>query len=795
MENERTPSTNCDAAFHPAATLEHQHMSDPLPTPERVLAALASLRQRLRRLFLADGCLSVAIGLCAALGLSFALDYALTLPVGVRTIFVVSGVAGLIYILRRDLGVPLLLPVTDDDLANLVEKANPELRQALVSAVELTRAGNEAAAYVSRSMIEDVVKKVEEEAPRVDFGRIFSLGRFSRKAILAGVSVLILLAGALGDPQLTSIWFRRNLLLTGDRWPKQTELELVAPKLPAIVAMGDSLEVAVRAIRGAPREVVLNSWGADRSEKVDVLSETTSGLFRKVFDNVSRPFQFNVKGGDDEMGPFDVEVKLRPRIDMQSIRIWCEFPPYTKVASTPEDQPIRHGNLKVPVGTKVRYQMSTNVPVRKVYFVFRSSQENKGVDAKSSVPSEGDETPGSKSAPSGDAPPDVRGAVGPVAEGPWPDKGAVELAISAERDFAGQFQVLESGQYYFQCESADAFRTVKPERFRLEALPDRKPIVRITEPERLNEEVSPDALVTIGVSANDDYGVGKGSIDGLYFTDAEGKGIAHSLPLDAFSSQGEDAAEGRRAVQDEVTLQISDLKAQGQDPPKPGGRFQFFARVWDLGGNIGESQVHFLQVVDKEDLMRILSDQLMILRDQLKEAERKQASARKDLGELRGQTVERGKISREDAPKLYRHRQEQMRVTQALEREAENLSQILRRSEKNNVGDEKWRSWLEGLSGDIRQVSQSKSPEVERSLEKLRQSATESPQDLTRLNAIEEAQKEVERDLENLVLRLSEFGDMNALIQMLREVRRLQVEVRDDTRSMLKGGAGKESSK
>ena len=49
------------------------------------------------------------------------------------------------------------------------------------------------------------------------------------------------------------------------------------------------------------------------------------------------------------------------------------------------------------------------------------------------------------------------------------------------------------------------------------------------------------------------------------------------------------------------------------------------------------------------------------------------------------------------------------------------------------------------------------------------------------------------REIDQLVLRLSEFGDMNALIQMLREVRRRQFELREETRSRAQGPPAQES--
>jgi hypothetical protein len=53
----------------------------------------------------------------------------------------------------------------------------------------------------------------------------------------------------------------------------------------------------------------------------------------------------------------------------------------------------------------------------------------------------------------------------------------------------------------------------------------------------------------------------------------------------------------------------------------------------------------------------------------------------------------------------------------------------------------------------------------------------------------------VERSLNDLVLRLTEFGDMNALIQMLKELKRQQAELREETQSRLRGSESEEPKK
>lgn len=373
----------------------------------------------------------------------------------------------------------------------------------------------------------------------------------------------------------------------------------------------------------------------------------------------------------------------------------------------------------------------------------------------------------------------------------------MRLAISDEKAFSGEFTVTTSGQYYFQLEGQDGFRNLKPDRFRIDAVLDRTPVVKILEPERVTEEVSPDATLKVRASASDDYGIERGAIEGLYFpppelAKEEEKGVSQSIGLPRFAPPAGETSPGgaRGEVTDELQLEVASLSTGGAGPPALGGSFQFFVLAADGGGNVGESQVHRLQIVGKEDLLKILTDQLMLVRDQLREVERRQRSARKDLTEFEKSLQGKESLSAADAQKLFRHRQDQERITQALTREVAELDRILARTAANKVGDQEWKTWVNGVKDDVNDLARGKSPEIASGLDDLAKNAARSPVDIARVSPLAGAQEELEREIEMVVLRLTEFGDVNAIIQMLREVRRRQAELREQTESHLKGEGG-----
>jgi len=752
------------------------------PEPRQSIAVLSGLRQRLRKLAVRKGAIATAWIAVLAISLSFLLDWSLVLPMPVRLVILLLSVGAIVHVLARRVIDPLSRALPDADLAKLLESSHPELRQSLITAIELSRPGSETAAHVSPSLIAAVVRSAEESVAKVDPRRVIDDAPLRRQVSLLAAASIGIIALAAYRSDLASLWLRRNLLLAGDLWPKDVELELVTPRLPAVVAVGDPVEVVVRARRGSPSSVTVSSWEEGKAPlRADSLSETTSSTYKKVFEDVARPFRFRIRGGDDEIGPFEVDVRLRPRIDMQSIRMWCEYPGYTGIRSTPEDEPLRHGNLKVPAGTRVRFQMASNVPILAAHLVFVPAASEAKV-------SDGSPKPGS---PYAGGEPSAQ-----ESEEVWPDPGAVKLELEDDRRFRGELAALESGQYYFQLEAADGFRSRRPDRFRIEAVPDRKPAVRILEPQRLTEEVSADARVRIRVEASDDHGIEKGVIEGLYFAPESDAGRNQSIPLPGLAAapgnpgDDPDAVDGRRektkTTQDSIVLEISKIDTGGP-PPAPGSRFQFMALASDQGGNIGESTTHQVHVVDKDDLVKALTDQLMLIRDQLREAGRRQKSARKDLDDLQRELGLKA-LSGPESQKLYRHRQNQERVSQALGRELEELERIISRTQANSIDDEQWLTWVQGVRDDVHELARRKSPEIEKGLDSLRAAASKEAQEAASLAPFTGAQKDVEKELHDIDLRLTEFGDLSALLQGLREIRRRQLELRDDVRKRVEGG-------
>lgn len=726
-----------------------------------------------------------------ALGASFLLDYLVRLPWEVRCVLLFGGIGLLVREGIRRLYRPLTIGLPDEELAVLVERTHPELRDSLLTAVELTREESLGARYTSSTLLDAVVADVEQSVSQLRVQRVFDLRVLHQKFVALMLLVLVAFVAWRVEPGLASIWAQRNLLLSDVSWPKQVHLQLVLPEeSPVVVAVGDDLPVAVRAERGEPSMVMIRSVSSSSAghvgvERVDSMAQSTDGLFRKTFTNIARPFEFSVEGGDDALGPYSVQVRLRPRIDMQSIRLWFDYPEYLGMDATPADEPVRFANIKVPVGTRVRFSMASNVDVRRVYLAVRFRDEEKLVTGSLGAPERDlGERKNALSSESGDGEPH------------WPPRDSVPLEVEAERGFSGEFIVKGSGHYYFRLETVDGFRSHRPEKFRMEAIPDRAPEVKVVLPERLTEEVTPEAKVDILVIGTDDYGVEKGSVEGNYFAPGTDQGTAHSLPLEvSIPATGPAPEDGSGDVRSpSFRLRAAPRSCRGRaavdvaslaSGVAPAARFQFYVQLSDFGGNVGESEVYYLRVVDKEELAQILNNRLMVVRDRLVELRRQQESARKDVETFQEDVSLKGQLSSKESHRLFRFERDQERIRNGLHEESGATSRILQRAVNNNVGDERWRDWVQGIESDLSKLAQEKAVAIETALREIKGAADRAPQDARELQRVLSRQIDLEDDIEMLVLRLSEYGDINALIQRLRDIRRAQTELRDNTRAVL----------
>ena len=139
---------------------------------DSVRKRLHGVRRTLRSLYLTEGIARVLLTLIAFLLLTFALDFLLDLPVEVRLVLLGGGILWVLTVLWRKFLRRLAIRIPDDDLALLVEREYPELRDRLISAVQFARQDEWDKQFNSPELVEALITDAEQATASIDFKRV-----------------------------------------------------------------------------------------------------------------------------------------------------------------------------------------------------------------------------------------------------------------------------------------------------------------------------------------------------------------------------------------------------------------------------------------------------------------------------------------------------------------------------------------------------------------------------------------------------------------------------------------------
>ena len=205
----------------------------PLPDASVLRQRLARLRQQLRRVTLYRGVsLVLALALPCALAAGL-LDWMAHLPGLIRALFLVgilsgSGILAYRYLLR-----PLRERVDDLSLALRVEESYPSLNDSLASTVEFLD-HTEGNAGESAAMRREAVRRALGNASACDFNRIVDRRGLVGATLAALVAANLVWPLFLVAPANAGTAAVRLLNPFGKlQWPRQTQIVLDRPQLPA----------------------------------------------------------------------------------------------------------------------------------------------------------------------------------------------------------------------------------------------------------------------------------------------------------------------------------------------------------------------------------------------------------------------------------------------------------------------------------------------------------------------------------------------------------------------------------
>jgi hypothetical protein len=492
---------------------------------------LAARLARLRRKHVSTGAftglaLAVGVGL-ELLALALFVDWWLDLPWGVRLVLLVGQAAVFAYITLRFIAAPLLHPPDDDELALMVEKARPQFRSRLIASIQLTRPGA-IPPGASPIMVDAMVEETEAIAAPLDFNDVVPTDRLKKLgALTASVTVLAGMVLAFGGPDVRALL--RRAFLAHVPVPRKTRVIVLDGH--KTIGRGDSvrLEAYAQGIIPSRGRLVVEYRGR-RAQEFSLEQDTDHRAhFGRTLDNVQDSFDYVIHLNDGRSETFAVKALPRPTV----VTIECEqqFPTYTQL------KPVRRslGDLTLLAGSRLHLKVTASKEIRvaSIKAVGTISPGPRDGVQSGETPTNGARTSMSAPGKAGSPEADKDGRASPTP----PPEVPLQVSPQNRKELVGQLPIPARGLSGFSIQMVDleGMESRDAAVYRVEILPDKVPVVRITYPDRKEELYTRQAAASIGFEATDDFAIARVRL--RYQVDTLDNGEAKSVEMDLAGEQ------------------------------------------------------------------------------------------------------------------------------------------------------------------------------------------------------------------------------------------------------------------
>ena len=452
--------------------------------PSALLAGkLAAVRSKKVSVETGSGVAMLLGGLVLALGIGMAADWFLDLPWAVRLLLFLGYLAAAGHVIWHRILIPFLRQPDDDDIALLVERGNSPFGTRLIAALQLTRPGALQSGEAP-ALVRALVSETERLAEPVDFTAVICTRQLRR---LVGWAVVIIGIGGVvfwKGEEVSRDLLSRAFLSREVEVPRKTRIGQTSGDLR--IARGDNVNLFALAKGVVPEraKLVLKFTSGRTQEFLLDGSQTNRAHFAQAMENVQDTFDYTFHIGDGKSRSARVEAIERPGIaKLDATQI---YPEYTGLGTVRRSL----GDLTLLVGSKLNLTLTPTKEVAKGAVLVTSSTNAAPITL-------------------------------PLLVNPK-NAREVQVSIPITSEALTGFSIHLEDKY--------GFRSKDDAVYRLEVLPDRAPVVRITYPERKEDLITQRATVLIGFDAVDDFAVKqlflRYTVDG-----GEEKGI--ELTLDA----------------------------------------------------------------------------------------------------------------------------------------------------------------------------------------------------------------------------------------------------------------------
>jgi len=279
--------------------------SDKQPLPKVILRKLSRMRSQLTRWIMVHGLGRWLLAVLLILAADMALDRLFKMDMAQRLVMlVIMVVAALVYFGWKVIK-PLGARPNDDALIYEIESKNPQLKESLISSMQLSREKNLDAMGVSPELAQATIQQGFDGAGAIDFGKALDLDSYWKNLMLlvAGVIAAVALGVGVLSTDFLSTWFNRNIMLLEDQWPQATYLDIAGVEDGKLIlprGVDHRQLVSVREgsqVTNVSVSLEIDNPGGRTYHPMKPTGKLDGREHVFMFHNVSSEFRFRASGG------------------------------------------------------------------------------------------------------------------------------------------------------------------------------------------------------------------------------------------------------------------------------------------------------------------------------------------------------------------------------------------------------------------------------------------------------------------------------------------------------------------
>lgn len=328
-----------------------------------VLEKLQRFNRQRRRLIVWRGvCSALAVWIAAMLTVAL-IDRFVLIPDGLRLALSVAGYVATAVVFWLECGRQLTRLPDARELARLVEIAAPQLREELLSAVELAETGQQT------HWDSEEFRAALQAATARDVGAVQVEGLLTKRLIAgwlvaAGATLAVLLV-LLGIPGLRFVHSFARAVAPSANLARYSDVQISVTPTDSVVPEGDSIPV-IATISGADVQQVILETRRERTP----MSLSSANQFTALIQVNQEPVQFRIRAKDAITQKFTLTPKPRPHV--VRFQKTYRFPAYSKlpVKTVTEE----NGDLTALEGTEVELHLEVDQPIKEAALVLEKQK-------------------------------------------------------------------------------------------------------------------------------------------------------------------------------------------------------------------------------------------------------------------------------------------------------------------------------------------------------------------------------------------------------------------------------------